>query len=218
MSIKHVIFDLDGVLLSSENFYYEDCRRLFQEHGFDLTAEEYAVTSGRHPGILEEFIHRKIPDIDVYAFHRKTGEKLRKAYDEHAIPPREGVYELLDFLDQREIAFSIGSSNDRENVIAALECLGITDRFSEIVTGNEVPKNKPAPDVFLECARRAGVAPENCLVIEDSAGGVEAAVSAGMRVIIIPDIAVPDEEHQKKAEAVVRKLTEIPEIMMNLME
>ena len=104
----------------------------------------------------------------------------------------------------------LASSSNRELIDTVLEVAGLTDRFAATVSSEEVARGKPAPDVYLEAARRLGVVPERCAAVEDSHAGIRSAKAAGMRVVAIPNASYPpDEEALALADAVVPSLDEL---------
>ena len=107
------------------------------------------------------------------------------------IPAKPGLWNFLKVIEKRRLPAAVATSSDAGQVRMSLQAAGLNQRFSCIVTGDQVPKGKPAPDIFLEAARRLGSLPRHCLVLEDSEAGVLAATAAGMPVLLIPDLKQP---------------------------
>jgi HAD superfamily hydrolase (TIGR01509 family) len=183
-----VIFDFDGIVLDSETPEYESHRRIYERCGVALTVDEWCGVIGTwNEGHDEQWFARLCeraadpPARDAYFAER------RRIFDE-IVPgdPMRGVRELLDALRRAGIPTAIASSAPARWVAGAVERLGIRPLFDAVVTGDEVARRKPAPDVYLEAARRLGVDPARSIAIEDSSTGLAAARAAGMKAVAIP--------------------------------
>ena len=190
-NLKAVIFDLDGVLVSTDNCHYQGWKKLSDELGipFDRAANEKFRGVDRM-----SCLEMLLADYKVIAQEEKIALATRKNdyYLEliKTLSPADilpGATELLDQLDEQKVKKAVGSAS--KNAVIVLERLGIAERFDTIVTGSDYERGKPAPDVFLTAAKRIGVPPQNCLVIEDALAGVQAAKAAGMRVLGIGNAA-----------------------------
>jgi HAD superfamily hydrolase (TIGR01509 family) len=180
MHFDLVIFDCDGVLIDSELLSVQADIESLAEHGIDISAEEILE---RYTGIsmagmladLETRYGRQLP-----GFADRHGQRLRALF-ESGLRPIPGVVAVLDSL---ECGSCVASSSTPERLRHALSLVGFFERFHpNIFSATEVARGKPAPDLFLHAADRMGVAPQRCVVIEDSLPGVAAAVAAGMTAI-----------------------------------
>jgi len=183
-----VIFDFDGVVFDSETPEYESHRRLYEEHGVSLTVDEWCdaigVWSADHDERRFEVLCARAPRAPAREeYHARRHEMFEQLAPQEPMP---GILDLLAALDAAGVLTAIASSAPARWVRPAVGRLGLTLRFRAIVTGDEVARRKPAPDVYLEAARRLGVAPPCAVAIEDSAPGVAAARAAGLRVVAIP--------------------------------
>jgi HAD superfamily hydrolase (TIGR01509 family) len=180
MRFDLVIFDCDGVLIDSELLSVQADRECLAEDGIDLSAEEIierytGLSLAAMLGDLEARYGRPLPD-----FAMRHRERLRPLF-EADLRPIPGVGALLDLLACR---VCVASSSTPERLQHALSLVGLLDRFQpHVFSASEVAHGKPAPDLFFHAADRMGVAPQRCLVIEDSVPGVAAAVAAGMPAI-----------------------------------
>ncbi|MCD6181864.1 MAG: HAD family phosphatase [Candidatus Cloacimonetes bacterium] len=184
-TIRAVIFDMDGVLLDSEPLYYDIQQELFRSLGFEVSEEEY----GHFIGLTMESMWQKLKEThglkqSVPQLIKQNNKAILKAFRhrDHFIP----IPFLLDYMHQLQSegkVLAVASSTAKEIITIILEKLGLTFYFQEVVSGEEVPAGKPAPDIFLETACRLGLEPAECLVIEDSANGVSAAKAAGMQCL-----------------------------------
>ncbi|WP_327282140.1 MULTISPECIES: HAD-IA family hydrolase [unclassified Streptomyces] len=182
-----VIFDLDGTLVDSEPNYYESGRRTLARHGIpDFTWEQHA----RFIGIstLETLEVLK----DRYGIPEPVEELLSEqnaAYLELARTGTEAFPEMRRFVERlhtERVPMAVASGSSREAIDAVLAGTGLDALLTTAVSAEEVPHGKPAPDVFLEAARRLGAAPADCVVVEDAAPGAQAAHAAGMACMAIP--------------------------------
>ena len=186
--LRAVVFDFDGIVLDSETPEYESHRRIYERCGASLSVEEWCDAVGmwneRHDELRFDVLCQRsarAPDREAYDAER------HRIFDE-LIPasPMRGIRDLLAALDEAEIPAAIASTSPGHWVRPSVERIGLDSLFRAIVTGDEVPRRKPAPDVYLEAARRLGVDPAHAVAIEDSGPGVAAARAAGMRVVAIP--------------------------------
>ncbi len=182
--LRGVIFDLDGVLAISEPLLAEAAIALFAEKGHPMTADDFKPFIGmgedRYLGGAAE--HRGIErDLE------RDKARLYEIYEEvirGRLKPLPGAVELVQSCLARGLAIAVASGADRVKVVTNLREIGLPESlFGTVVDGNQVVGKKPAPDIFLEAARRLGLPPEACLVIEDAVSGVAAARAAGMRCL-----------------------------------
>jgi len=184
-----VIFDLDGVLIDSHDQHEKSWFRFAEETGRELTSQQFK----RSFGMRNETC---IPDVFGWA-ERGDDERIRQIGDrkeeiyrellrEDALAPLPGVVELLEDLEAAGVPVSLGSSTSRKNIEVCFATTGLDRFFGDRFTGAEdVTRGKPAPDVFLEAARKIDRAPARCVVIEDAHVGVEAALAGGMRAVAV---------------------------------
>jgi HAD superfamily hydrolase (TIGR01509 family) len=184
--LRALVFDMDGVLADSEPLHFEAARRLLARHGVAYTAadnQEFVGVTARQTYATLRARH----GLDVSA------EDLATAYAAELLAiipgrvrPMAGVPEVPRRLRAAGFRLGLGSSTEGAVIQVTLASLGVAELFDAVVAGPEVARSKPAPDIFLECARRLGVPPSACLVIEDSRHGVLAAQAAGMPCVAIP--------------------------------
>lgn len=182
--IDLIIFDLDGVLLDSESLYKRINFEFFKELGVDITHDEYHSFIGISGEKMWGYIKQK-GSLDQTVDELRQEEKERKnlGLKSSALEANDGLFELLNFIKEREIPMGIASSGLKKNIRLILNKLHVDPYFDHIVSG-EMPKHgKPAPDIFLLAADHFKVPTEKCLVIEDSTNGVLAAKSAGMKCV-----------------------------------
>jgi beta-phosphoglucomutase len=185
MSQVAVIFDLDGVLVDSYSAHFESWRRLYGELGIDYSEAAFAADFGRTSrDILARTLGGELSDERI----RQLDDRKESLYREilrQSFPAMDGALELIDTLAGDGFLLAVGSSGPPENIALSLEKLARAAKFSSIVTGADVTRGKPDPQVFQLAAARLGVAPSSCAVVEDAVHGIEAARRAGMTSIAL---------------------------------
>jgi putative hydrolase of the HAD superfamily len=183
-----VIFDFDGIVLDSETPEYESHRRIYERCGATLTIDEWCGVIGTWSEGHDERWIMQLAARSASAPSREAYHAERRLTFEEIVPrePMRGIRDLLGRLADARIPVAIASSAPARWVGPAVESIGLTQAFRAIVTGDTVTNRKPAPDVYLEAARRLGADPEKSIAIEDSEPGIAAARAAGMAVIAIP--------------------------------
>jgi HAD superfamily hydrolase (TIGR01509 family) len=158
--------------------------------------------------ILREHFGDAFPLVE---FHAGWSRDFNQRLSTTPLPAKPGAIDLLDFLDARGIPKALATSSPRS---IAVPCLGdLATRFAALAFGDEVSHSKPAPDLLLLASHRVGIAPEDCLVLEDSEAGVRAARAAGMDVIMVPDLVPPSPEMASMATRVCATLDEVTAIL-----
>ena len=195
MKLSAVIFDLDGLMLGTEEIARCAWQRASLDWGYTIGNELYAKAIGRRiqdtKNILLNAFGKSFPFNEI----RKRKQKyIDKYISEHGIPKKPGLIKLLNLIDELSLLKAIGSSTERKSVIRKLTLSGLIQRFDILVCGDEIQNGKPAPDIFLTTAERLCVPAEECIVLEDSENGIKAAYNAGMIPIMVPDLIQPSKK------------------------
>ena len=184
------MFDLDGVLLDSEHVWDEVREQLTRERGGRWHEGAQREMMGMSSLEWSRYMHDELgvpePPDEISG---EVVRRLERIYREQ-LPAVAQAREAVERLAARW-PLGLASSSNREVIELALELLGVADRFSATVSSEEVGRGKPAPDVYLETARRLGVEPQRAAAVEDSRNGIRAARAAGMRVLAIPNRRFP---------------------------
>lgn len=189
--VSAVIFDLDGVLVDSESWWGGSRAMVARRHGAEWTAADEASVKGANTvewatamrerlglPISDEALAREVVDVVVDRYGREGAARIE---------PGLAAVERL----RPSVPLAVASSAHPAVIEAALRSLGLERAFRAIVSSDEVGAGKPAPDVYLEAARRLGVAPGRCAAVEDAANGIRSALSAGMWVVAVPNHRYP---------------------------
>jgi HAD superfamily hydrolase (TIGR01509 family) len=209
MSIAAVVLDLDGVLVDSEQVWDAARRELVAERGGVWRDDATRAMMGMSSLEWSRYMHDGLGvDLEPAAISAAVVEKLEQLY-RRELPLLPGAREAVRALATRW-PLGLASSSNREIIDLVLELAGLADAFTTTVSSEEVPRGKPAPDVYLEAARRLEVAPGDCAAVEDSTNGLRAAAAAGMTVIALPNAAFPPaEDALGLATAVIGSLDEL---------
>jgi beta-phosphoglucomutase len=202
-----VIFDMDGVLIDSFEPHRRSWQRMAREHGIQMTDEQFAITFGRTSrDIIHHFWGDTLTPEQMREMDDRKEAIFRDLLSEH-IPTMPGAVELIDDLYGHGFRLAIGSSGPPANVQLVAQSLGLANRLAGIVTGADVTRGKPDPQVFLLAAERMHLAPDRCAVVEDAVHGITAARRAGMRAIALTGTA--PREAFGAADLVVDRLQEL---------
>ena len=207
--IEAVVFDMDGVLLQSEEIWDAVREEYVRERGGRYDAEVQRAMMGMSSIEWSRYLHDAagVPD-EPDAINAEVVHRMLDAYKEQ-LPLLPGAVDAVRRV-AAQFPLGLASSSNRELIDVALEQAGLTPYFAATVSSEEVSSGKPAPDVYLEAARRLGVDAKRCAAVEDSHGGIRSAKAAGMRVLAIPNSSYPpDDEALAQADVVLGSLSEL---------
>lgn len=212
--IKAVIFDMDGLMFDTEHLAADGWQKAAKELGFTIGEDKLCLLRGISPAQCRELFIKWYGDGRIY----DEGRKIRVAYvqqtiRDQGIPVKPGLTALFAYLKENHYQKAIATSSSRETTLWYFEMANIPFDFDRSVCGAEVTACKPAPDVFLKSAEVLGLAPAECVVLEDSFNGVRASAAAGCHTIMIPDIQQPTPEIRNMCDAVCKSLQDVPEYL-----
>lgn len=187
MEYKGAIFDMDGLLFDTERVYQQTWHEIAEEKcvvlGNDFV-KDISGTNGAHMRqVVEDYYHVPEGTGIIEDCMKRVREKLSRQ-----VPVKKGVPEILEFFQENNIPMAVASSSPVEQIVSNLEIVGIREYFSEIVSGTEVKRGKPAPDIFLLAAEKISRRPGDCYVFEDSENGIKAGHAAGCITVMVPDL------------------------------
>lgn len=195
MNYHAAIFDMDGLLLDTERVslqtFSDACNALAQP----MLEDVYLQAIGCNAATIKEIISTGYGNqLDYQALRTEWLKRYHGIVTKQAIPIKEGVVELMQWLKSESIPIAVATSSDKEIATIKLTLAGLIDYVDCLSTGCEVTKSKPDPEIFLLAAQRLHVPAQQCLAFEDSHNGVLAALAAGMQVYQVPDLIPPSTE------------------------
>lgn len=191
--LQGAIFDMDGLLLDTERVYQVCWLETARAFGQEENQEFPLAVSGSNGDSMLRIVHQYYPAVDAPAFVADCFARVFAVLDRDGPRVKPGVREILAYLRSRGVKTAVASSSGTDRVRANLRRVDLPGLFDAVVSGQEVERNKPAPDIFLLAAEQIGCAPASCWVFEDSLNGIRAALAAGCVPVMIPDITPPPE-------------------------
>ncbi|MBU4343336.1 MAG: beta-phosphoglucomutase family hydrolase [Candidatus Omnitrophica bacterium] len=204
--MKAAIFDLDGVIVNTVPFHFKAWQKMFSEYGKEFNFEDYKQKVDGIPRM--DGARAILTDLDEPELKKASDKKqvyFLEYLNSEEIPVYKTTVDLVKALKKEKIKRGVISSS--KNCLSILKKVGLVELFNVIITGNDVTKGKPDPQVFLMSAERMAVEPSGCVVFEDAVLGVEAGKRAGMKCVGIDRYGKP--ERLKKADLVVADLGEV---------
>jgi beta-phosphoglucomutase family hydrolase len=201
---KAVIWDMDGVIADTAPYHFSAWQEVFWKREVNYTKEDFRHNFGlRNDAIIRNILGEQIAQSEIDSIAREKEETFRSRARQK-IKPLPGAVELIKLFRKHGFKMAIASSTPIENIRLITGSLGIDNCFQSIVTGQDVTEGKPSPQGFLLAAKRLGVEPRDCIVIEDAVAGVAAAKRAGMRCLAITN--THPRESLKEADLIVDTL------------
>lgn len=208
--IQAVIFDMDGLMIDSERVTYEGYVTECEKLGTSMDKDFYKRLLGLpKPAIFRSFHDQYGQSFPIEQVMVRVHQYMEDRFRQEGVPVKEGLAELLTYLKAHDYKTVVATSSTRDRVDRILAQTGLIDYFDGSVCGDEVERGKPDPDIFLKACRKADVPPAQALVLEDSETGIEAAHSAGIPVICIPDMKYPAEKFAKKTYGIAESLSQV---------
>ncbi len=211
--IEAIIFDMDGTLVDTEPFHTEIELNQFKQNKIEISGEEHQ----QYLGVTSEVMWRQI--ASKHSISLTTDELIKQNHEESlkyfaaldSIPVMPELVEVLEKLQANNYKLAVASSSTPEIIDLVLTKTNLKKYFPIIVSGNDVAKSKPAPDIFLFTAHKLGAKPTNCVVIEDSPNGIKAAKAAGMTCVAYNGANVNSEKLQE-ADSIIQSYAELERI------
>lgn len=189
--MKGAIFDMDGLLLDTERLYQESWIEMAKRFGQTPDPAFPTAVSGSSGEGMRQIIRRYYPSVDPYAFQAGCIARVDGILDEQGPPVKPGARELLKYFRRQGVKTAVASSSGRERILSNLRMTELDHFFDAVVSGQQVERGKPEPDIFVLAAKEIGCAPEACYVFEDSVNGVRAGMTAGCTTVMVPDLVPP---------------------------
>jgi beta-phosphoglucomutase len=217
--IEAVVFDMDGLMLDTETIYKRAWQSAARDLGYDLDDDFYATLIGRALADGETALASRFgPAFPLEEFGSRWSRAWKLDVQSAGIPPKPGLHELLAILERRDVPVAVATSTYRDAAELTLRAGGLDTHFQVVVSGDEVLRGKPAPDIYVEAARRLGVNAARCLALEDSDAGVLSSSRAAMLTLMVPDLKPPSPEAAAAAFQVFASLLDARPTIVQLLE
>ena len=216
--MRAFLFDIDGTLLDTERIYVKAWQAAALRLGYCLPDDLMLRTRAIDPKIASRMMEEEVGGGFSYEAVRRVRTEIGEAMveaDGHLLKP--GTEALLKALRDAEVPLAAVTSTGMQQTARHLELAGIAELIPVRVTGDMVARGKPHPDIFLQAASLLDVDPQDCYAVEDSAAGIKASVAAGMKPILVPDLAIVDDATRRMAFRVVRSLEEVLQALPELL-
>ena len=195
--LSGIVFDMDGVLVDTERMGQAIWREAGAMMNCPGPAENYTHFIGRSwPDSQREMIRLFGEDFPIEEFYRNCHLVANRRLAEEGVPMKPGVFELLDFLKERNIPLGVATSTLRDRAMKRLESAGLLPYFRTVTTGDQVEHSKPDPEIYRKACRSLGLDPATAMAVEDSRNGILSSHGAGMMAVMVPDMipCTPDLE------------------------
>ncbi len=208
--VKLAIFDMDGLMLDTEEMYINLALQVAQENHYPITKDLIEKTIGLNSiasrQVLIEYLGKDFPIDDYNTILR---EKTMYKITHEEIKKKDGLMELLDYFDRKNSLKAVATSTSRYKAEILLKNSRLWNRFNYVICGDDVKNGKPAPDIYLKVCEDLKISTKDAIVFEDSLNGLKSAYSAGIRCILVPDKVDIPEEARKLAYKIYSSLCEV---------
>ena len=205
-------------MLDTEPLYQAAWQRAAEALGYELDDEFYLTLIGTPTkDALKKVGAYFGPAFPLQRFTKLGADQWYRQVEEHGIDTKPGLLPLLDQLAAAAVPRAVATSSSAKQAAETLEASGLAGCFAHIVTSDQVASGKPAPDLYLEAARRLGLPPTACIALEDSEAGVQSASTAGMTVIMVPDLKAPSSQTRNQAYEILPSLHQATSLIADLL-
>ena len=210
MKLELVIFDMDGLMFDTEMVYYKAFKRGLKEFGQEFDNQVFLNSIGTSFSKTYELLEERYGQIlDVNILLNNVDAYKDEIVLSEGLPIKKGLLELIEFLNKNRIKKAIASSSFREIILKNLEISGIKNDFDYIISGAELARSKPDPEIFIKTCSDLNISKENTIVLEDSLNGLRAAYAGGIKCIVVPDMVPANDEIINKAFRVYDSLLDV---------
>ncbi len=215
--LKAVIFDMDGLMIDSERVTFEGYQKVLKDMNLTMSEEFYKTLLGKPiKGIYQRFYDTYGNDFPIDRVIKDVHHYMASRFETEGVPLKTGLIPLLKYLRENNYKTIVATSSQRHRVDTILNLAGIESYFDDSICGDEVTKGKPDPEVFLNSCDKLGVLPNEAIVLEDSEAGIQAAYSAKIPVICIPDMKYPEDDYANMTTRILYSLDEVIDYIKGL--
>lgn len=205
--IKAAIFDMDGLLIDSERIIMQACIFAAKQVGITYTQAEYVELIGCAGPDSTRIMVEQLGGVANFNQVMQGLDTLLAEHN-HAFPLKEGAMDLLKHYQSNNVICSVASSSPIHHITHRLSHVGVFDYFNHITSGQEVTRGKPSPDIYLLAVKKLGLEAEECIAFEDSENGARAAIAAGLKVVVVPDLKQPSDYVREHCHQVLASLAD----------
>ena len=198
---------MDGLLIDSERIIMQACIQAAKAVGITYTQAEFVELIGRSSTDASRMMAEQLNGVENLSKVGQGVEQILSARN-HVFPLKSGVVELLQYYQSNNVICGVASSSPITHIQHRLSHIGILDYFSSVTSGQEVVNGKPSPDIYLLAISRLGISVEDCVAFEDSEPGAQAAIAAGLKVVVVPDLKQPSDFVKQNSYRVLENLTD----------
>lgn len=210
MKMEAVVFDMDGVIFDSENLYMQCWKVVAEKYGITGIEEACYECLGVNSALIRELMLKRFgEDFPFDLYSKEVSALFHKRAEGGKLVQKPGVKELLSYLKENGVKIALASSTRKAVAIKELEDGGLLSYFDKIVGGDMVSRSKPEPDIFLKACELLEIEPGKAFAVEDSHNGIRAAYRAGMKPVMVPDLAEPIDEIRKISHIILPSLPEV---------
>lgn len=210
-----VIFDMDGVIFDTERLAAKGWKEAARVLRVDITNEQIDQNRGSDIEASRALFYRWFGSEFPYDKARKIRTSYLESYiKEQGVPVKAGFPQFYTFLKERGIKTALATSTQREKAEGYFRSTGLSFGFDVSICGTEIRRSKPAPDIYLQAAEELGLRASQCMVVEDSLNGIKAGLAAGCSVVMIPDMAPPDEMAEARCMGICKDFHELMSLLL----
>lgn len=208
--LKAVIFDMDGLMIDSERICFRGYQKEFEKYEKIMDETLYQLILGKNkPSIYQAFHEVMGENFPIEKIHEDVLEYIDATLKQEGVPLKEGLLELLEYLQTKKIKCVVATSSNRNRVNFILRHAGIEKYFDAVICGDEVTCGKPNPEIFLKGCAKVDATSDEVIVLEDSEMGIKAAFDGNMKVICVPDMKYPEKQYVEKTWCILENLFEV---------